>query len=480
MTRTRFLVAGFILILATASAAGRPAYPFAVAPERACEKLAALETGSGKKFELTRDEVRLFGDARDGTLDTVSFAEACLIASGVTDREKRRAYLEKISDIETAARKAMVGATTTRDTAERLLKFLHEGPMAKGYETEQTDLHVLLDTGKFNCVSSAVLYNVIGRRLGLDLRAVEIPEHVFSVLCDGDRRIDIETTNALGFDPDGISKSKKVRHAGQRREVGEVGLAAVAAYNHGVSLSREKRYHEGALANFRALALDSLSPSAAHNALADLVNWPLELAKAGDYEAALAVLAVALELAPGESALKNNHKVVWSEYAESRMAASKTDEAIAILRRAAKAKTGEDFETRQAYLFAQPAEARIQAGEWEAALKIIDSGIKAVDPKAQKKLREMRVGLFLGWSHDEATKERFEKALAVLKRAAAEESDSRIKNNTVVVYDSWADTHMKRGEWAEAIKIYEQGLKHLPGDGHLRNNLEYCREQMKK
>jgi pentatricopeptide repeat protein len=486
MKRIRFKLAALALILVAGIAnAGKPAptkgtYPLDIAADKAFEKLARLEHVSGKKITLTRDEAKLFADARDGTLDTTSFADACLIASGVTDTEKRRAYRDKLDEIEAAARKAIEGSKTVPESAERLLKFLHAGPMEKGYEAHQTDLHTILDTGKFNCVSSAALYNVIGRRLGLELRAVEIPEHVFSVLCDGDKRIDIETTNAQGFDPAGKEKSNKERHAGHRREVGEAGLAAVVAYNHGVELSKAKRFHEAALANIRALALDPTNPSAAQNALADLTNWPLELAKSGEYENALAVLAVALELAPKEAGLKNNHKVVWAEYADARMKAGKPDEAVAILRRAAKAVTGEDFETRQAYLFARPADALMHAEKWDDALKLIDSGIKAVDPKAQKTLREMRVGLFLRWANTEEKKGQFETALAILKRAAAEESDSRIKNNTLVVYDTWANGYMKRGEWAEAVRVYERGLTQLPGDKHLAHNLAYCREQMKK
>jgi tetratricopeptide (TPR) repeat protein len=486
MTRTRFNLAALGLILVAGFAqAGKPApakgtYPFALTPDQAYEKLAALEPASGRKLALTREEAHLFADARDGTLDSVSFADACLIASGVTDREKRQAYRDKLDEIEAAARKAVEGTRTVPEAAEQLLKFLHAGPMAKGYEAHQTDLHTILDTGKYNCVSSAALYNVIGRRLGLELRAVEIPGHVFSVLCDGDKRIDVETTNARGFDPADKDKSAKERHAGHRREVGETGLAAIVAYNHGVELSNAKRFQEAALANVRALALDSTNPSAAKNAVADLTNWPLELAKAGEFETALAVLAVGLELAPNEAGLTNNHKVIWAEYADARMKAGKPDEAVAVLRRAAKAVTGEDFESRQAYLFARPADTLMHAEKWDDALKLIDTGIKAVDPKAQKTLREMRVGLFLRWAQTEEKKGQFASALTILKRAASEESDNRIKNNTLVVYDTWADGHRKRGEWTEAIQVYERGLTQLPGDKHLANNLAYCREQMKK
>lgn len=488
MTTIRFFAATFALILTAGIAdAGKPAkgaYPFAVAPEKALDKLVTLDKVSGQKYTVTKDEASLFADARDGKLDEVSFANACLLASGVTDREKLRSYLEKLDEIEAAARKAVANTKTVSETAKRLLEFLHAGPMAEGYESNQTDLHVVLDTGKFNCVSSAALYNVIGRRLGLDLKAVEIPEHVFSVLCDGDDRIDIETTNAKGFDPSDKEPSKKPitkaqRHAKERREVGEAGLAAVIAYNHGVSLSREKQFHAAVSANFRALALDAANASAAKNAVADLCNWPLELVKTGEYENALTVLALGLELAPTESSLKNNHKVVWAEFADSRMKAGKPEEAVAILRRAAKAGTGEDFETRQAYLFAGPAQDLMDAGKWDEALSLIDAGLKAVDVKAQKKLGDVRINLFLQWSHEELKKDQFEKALAVLKQACAEK-DGRITNNTLAVYDTWADGHMKRSEWSEAIRVYEQGLKQLPGNSHLTNNLAYCREQMKK
>ena len=487
MTRTQITLALALLTLTAGLTAAAPKeYPFTVSPDKAFDRLAGLEKASGQKRSITEAEARLFADVRDGKLDEFSFAEACLIASGVTDAGARKKYVAEIDRIEADARKAVEAAKTPAEKGEKLLKFLHAGPMAKGYESKQTDLHTILDTGHFNCVSSAVLYNVIGRRLGLDLKAVEIPEHVFSVLCDGDKRIDIETTNALGFDPSddqpsGAKKSTKAqRHANNRREVGETGLASIIAYNHGVGLSQEKKFHESILENFRALALDPTNPSAMKNAIADLTNWPLELSKESKYEEALSTLAIGLDLAPKTSALKNNHKVLWNEYAEWRMKNGKAEEALIILRRAAKADTGEDFDTRQAYLFAKPAHAKMDAGEWDEALKIIDNGLKLVDAKAKKKLREQRVGVFLNWASKEQDDGRFESALTVLKRAAAEEKDSRIKNNTLAVYDAWANGHMSKGEWAKAIEIYEMGLKHLPGDPHLKGNLAYCRQESKK
>src|SRR5436190_2742784 len=173
MTRTRINFALIALVFAAAPALAAPPtpkrYPFALPPDKAIAAIEKLGKVSGKTVKITDDERSVFEDAADGKLHEWSFGETCLIASGVTDKAERKQYLAKLDAIEAGARKAIEGAKTPEGKGERLLKFLHAGPMKGGYEAKQTDLHTLLDTGKFNCVSSAVLYNVIGRRFELDL-----------------------------------------------------------------------------------------------------------------------------------------------------------------------------------------------------------------------------------------------------------------------------------------------------------------------
>jgi tetratricopeptide (TPR) repeat protein len=489
MTRSRTTFAILALAIAVGpSAASSPkakTYPFKLTPEKAVASAERLEKVSGRKPAITDSERKLFEDARDGKLDSHSFGETCLIASGVTDGTKRAEYLKRLDEIESEARKATEAAKTPREKAERLLKFLHDGPMKGGYESKQTDLHVILDTGKFNCVSSAVLFNVIGRRLGLDLAAVEVPQHVFSLLRDGSRTIDVETTSPIGVDPRGMKTPKGStpadRYAGQRREVGEPGLAAVIAYNHGVGMLERKQYHEAMMASLRALCLDPTSPSAAQNTRAAFVKWELELDHAGRFEEALVVLAAGLELDPKDSALVNNHKVVWHRYAQSRMKAGKVDEALDVLRRAAKAVPGEDYETQQAFLFIEPAQELSNAGKWDEALKLYGEALGKVDKKAAAKIKDARIGLFLNRSVAASEKGEFETALAILKEGTRiEPKDSRIKNNLTAVYDRWANGFIEKGDWARAIEVYEKGLAHLPGDSHLKHNLEYCKQEQAK
>jgi tetratricopeptide (TPR) repeat protein len=337
MTRTRIILAVIALVVAVSpSQAASPkskGYPFQLSPDKAIGVVEKLEKISGKKVALTDDERKLFADARDGKLDTMSFGESCLIASGVTDAAKRKVYLTKLDTIETDARKAITGAKTPTEKAEKLLKFLHDGPMKAGYESKQTDLHTILDTGRFNCVSSAVLFNVIGRRLDLDLVAVEVPQHVFSLLRDGDQKIDVETTSPRGVNPNGLKtpkgKAPTDRYKGQRREVGELGLASVIAYNHSVTMIEEKRFHEAVMMSFRALSLDPTNPGAAQNTLAGFVQWGVELENSGKYEEALTVAATGLEVSPKESIIKNNTMAVYDSWANSYM--KKNDWAGAIV-----------------------------------------------------------------------------------------------------------------------------------------------------
>ena len=478
MTRQRFTTAIIALILAGSPMVAAPKpYPLAVAPDKAVERLSKLEKASGLKFALTADELDLFAEARSGTLKKYTFADACLIASGITDPAYRKKYVAQIDSIEADARKALAGAKTTREKGERLLKFLHAGPMAKGYESEQTNLQVVLESGTFNCVSSAVLYNIVGRRLGLSLVAMEVPGHVYSILCDGEKRMDVETTNAEGFDPKQANKIKR-RGGSNAREVGETGLAAIIAYNHGVKLANAKRHGEALLANLRSLGLDPVNPAAANNALANLTNWPMALAEAGKYEEALTTIGVCLSLTPKHAALANNHLVIWQNYAQTLAKDGKIGEALAVLRRAKTAVPTGEFEKQQAFLYVTPAEKHVEAGDWEEALKVYAAGLAKVDPNAKKTLTEARTGTYFRWCEAYQQKGEFSKAVEILRRGhSLNASDGRFKNNTVAVYDAWANTHVKQKDWDGAIRVYEEALKHLPGDGHLSNNLDYCKQE---
>lgn len=489
----------YTVVLTFASVAGAVAappvskpYPFQVPPAKAIPIIGKLTDPADKPVALCELELKLFADAGDGKLDEVSFAEACLIASGVTDQASLKGYLKKIEEIEAGARKACDGATTVHEKGKRLLEYLHAGPMAKGYLSHQTDLHTVLDTGKFNCVSSAVLYNVIGRRLGLDCWAIEIPEHVFSYIHDGEKRYDVETTNKLGFDPSRDPEARKKvmpagkaympeRHAKDRREINDLQLAAVICSNQEVELGKQHKHAEAIRACFRTLCLDPTHEQAAHNALAHFTNWGNDLMKEEKFEQALVVIGVGLELAPKDHGLLNNRKVAWVHYADAKLKNGTPAEALAILRRAAKQIGEKELQSAEADLFLRRGQELLKAGKWDEALALGAEGLKLTEGDQREKVRSWRNGLFLNKSNDRVKKGEYEAALNVLKEGQMLDPTYKgFQQNTLATYDNWADTFMKKKDWAGAIEIYRKGLKELPDDKHLAHNLKYCEQQAKK
>jgi tetratricopeptide (TPR) repeat protein len=463
-------------------------YAFQEAPAKAFDVLARLQKSSSLDVTISPDEAALFADVKDGKFTKWSFAEAALLASGVIDPGKRKEYLNQLDALEAKARKALAGAKTPKEKGEKLLTWLHakDGPLAKGYVARQTDLPVILDTATFNCVSSALLYNVLGRRLGLDLRAIEVPDHAFSILYDGTNNADVETTTSSGFNPardqaaqQQFEKETGFRyipdsHRDQRREIGEAGLVAIVYYNHGVTLTDQKRNHEALLAYFRAMSLDQEFNSAVKNALAVLANWSLELAGAGKFEAAINVLSTGVELAPKDARLVHNRKVIWGDWAMAAAKAGKEEEALDILRRASKEVPDGNFPVMQAWIYIRRGEELVSAGQWDKALAAAQQGLQKIDKGPQDELRRWQSGAAGRWVNGLVDEAKHEDALAVLERhqkAVASEAEAR--SLFIFVFDSWARKYTRTRQWDEAIGVFDKGLERIPDSDILKTNLVY-------
>src|SRR5713101_4998339 len=134
------LIAVFaLLVAAEARAAGKAkdGSVFTKSPADAVEVLTRLKKLTSTELAFSPVELALFADAQDGKLDQHSFAEAALIASGVVDTAKRKAYLARIDALELEARQATAEGKTPYEKGEKLLQWLHgkNGPMAKGYKS---------------------------------------------------------------------------------------------------------------------------------------------------------------------------------------------------------------------------------------------------------------------------------------------------------------------------------------------------------
>ncbi len=450
-------------------------YQFKESPAKALDVLKRLEKNAALNVSISQEEADLFEDAKDGNLDRWSFAEAALLSSGVLDAQKRKRYLARLDEIETDARQAVEVAKSPFGKGAALLKFLHAGPMAKGYVAKQTNVSDILETGTFNCVSSATMFNILGRRLGLDVRGIEVPQHAFSIHYDGAKHADVETTTAGGFNPsrDPAVQQEFTKLTGfayipdsnraERREVGDIGLVAITYYNRGVGFSEEKRHHAALLAYFRAMSLDPEFDSSVKGALGVLVNWSGELAREKKHNEALDVLSTGLALAPKDAALVNNHKFVWSDWAETLMKAGQNDEALAVLRRAAAAVPDGNFLRMQSWVFIRPGEEHIKAGEWERAIALVEPGLKKLDKEPRQELAEWGESLHHRWAQSEEKNGRFDKASDILDAALKQHpDDKRLGNHVAYAAQEWIRQSYANDGAAAAEKTLGTLLQRYP------------------
>ena len=122
-------------------------------------------------------------------------AEISLWASGADNSR-----LDQIRSHAAAIRGARDFPAAARERAEYILRYMHRN-LLKSYSLEQTRVDTVFSNGRYNCVSSGVLYMILCASVNLETSGVMTKDHAFvMVLADGEI-IDVETTNPHGFDP---------------------------------------------------------------------------------------------------------------------------------------------------------------------------------------------------------------------------------------------------------------------------------------
>ena len=464
---------------------GAPAsnYAFKQSPAAALDVLTRLKAISAVDISVSPDEQSLFADAADGKLDQWSYEEAALIASGVRTAAERAPYLARLAGIEAVAAAAVGNDGTAFDRGGRLLKWLYQSGVLKSYAKYQSDLSTLLDTGSYNCVSSALVYTVVGRHLGLDVRAIEVPDHAFAVLYDGTLHADVETTIESGFNPDRDPKSLGLfeRLTGfsrppadkreLRREVGDIGLAAVVYYNHGVDDSTGGRNALALADYFRALSLDPENLSAVKNTLATIANWSVELIRAQKFEQAVQELSVGLALAPDDAQLNNNHLAAWQQWATAEIQAGRRDEALAVLRNAAQAAPRGNFEAMQTWVYISPAEDLAKREDWAEAIAIVDPARARLRDQQLADLENYEAALYNRQALALIDRKKWLEAQAVY--AAAESrlpGIDLLKQNEKFVWASWCVEDQGAGDFAGMLDAAEKAHQRFPEDAMLAAN----------
>lgn len=438
-------------------------------------------------------EDRLLADAADGKLDQLGLASAAFIASGATDDKRLARYVSQFKSLVDQAKAAVHAAGKTDAEKGRLVfAWLHQGFFAR-YRSNWTDLTDVFDTREFNCVSSATLYNAVGEQFGLDLRAIEVPDHVFSLLAAGAELLDVETTTPAGFnpvrDPAALQEFQKRtgfvyiedRHSRQRREVGDVGLVAIVYYNRGVGFSDAGKHAEAAACYMKALDLDPGNSSALRNLVAEYNNWGVDAMKAGDFPQAIRIFREGLRIDAFNPPLDGNRTVAFQNWGVARIKAKDWPGAVEACTKALEETPGNPYFKEMGREVYEAWAADLGSGGDLAAMdRILAEGAErlglpdlATTGKAEAIERLALADLKL---------KDYARAVAFLDAARKlAPDDPRIRTNWQAAWYEWAQSFWDAGNPRDAIAKYTEGLKADPTVHLFRQNRAYIlQEWMRK
>jgi tetratricopeptide (TPR) repeat protein len=252
-------------------------------------------------------------------------AEISLWASGdysVSNLEKIRAAVDTLNNSPTLPE-------AEKERAEFILGFMHKN-LLKSYSLNQTRIGTMLSNGRFNCVSSAVLYMIFCRSAGIYASGVMTKDHAFMTLHIGESDIDVETTNPYGFDPGNRKEFSDqfgrvtgfayvpARNYRDRQTIGQIELISLILNNRIAELESRGNYAEAVpvaidraallLGNVSTVRPDTAEKSYGpifENPFKDLMdrlfNYSANLLKAGREEDCLAWAVAASSVYPDEN-----------------------------------------------------------------------------------------------------------------------------------------------------------------------------------
>ncbi len=128
--------------------------------------------------------------------------ESSLTASGLKGEkldQYRNRYVQILEKFR-KDRKSTFHELTPYEQGEFILKWAHNN-ILKQYLEKQTLMDNIIDTGRYNCVSSSTVYLILCRDAGLTAGTIETSDHAFCFIETEKGPIDVETTTAFGFDP---------------------------------------------------------------------------------------------------------------------------------------------------------------------------------------------------------------------------------------------------------------------------------------
>jgi hypothetical protein len=292
-------------------------------------------------------------------------------------------------------RRQAAGTSDARELAERALAFLHDNVLRR-YAPLAARVDSALATGEYNCVSSAVLYLILARSVGLPVGAARTADHVLCVVDVAGSRVDVETTNRYGFDPGtrkeftdtfgavtGFSYVPPTDYRA-RQAIGEKGLLALILHDR-VSLLIDRGRHLEAIGP--AMAEWTLAPSElSRGALVTSIgNAAASLGMARRFSEACDLLGQAIGAIGPEPALQKRRAEITHNWIVALAETGELDAAEALLADPSRASLldAADRGSLGAWTVELRAEGAARRGDYQAAADLVAAGLARLGSSAE-------------------------------------------------------------------------------------------------
>ena len=316
----------------------------------------------------------MLADAMDGQWNTCDQFHAALVAEGnrtpreIARMESRMDQIVREMRQRLDSAEAAEEGAAARTLTENLFRYLHENVLTAKYDINCTDPGQVLETGRYNCVSATLFFNVLAERVGLNACALEMPGHALSrvsyATLQGPRSFDLETTYAGWFSlrtdeqrraateskiasnaaPQPYTVAKPVVNANgtaelpvptkKLRELTPVQFIAIIYYNQGFDHLNANRYPEAIAANIKALQLDPESENAWKNLMAAINNWAIACIDKNQnrFDLAAELLDYGVQLDETYEMFRANQRSVYYQWILSLGNEGRIDDAMTVYR----------------------------------------------------------------------------------------------------------------------------------------------------
>lgn len=426
-------------------------------------------------------------DSITDTFEAEQFLELALIASG-TDEENTALLIESAHDIFAQLLEYLSPFTTEAERTDQTLHFLYN-TLLSSYSENQTLVDVAIETGTYNCVSSAVLFMYFMKKQSVTISAVETPLHAFCTVQIDGQTVDVETTNPFGYNPghkkeiesDSLSQKKFVsvpaKKYANRHTVNDRRIISLIYNNRIASLQRQKKdsFSIGLACDANQLQNNSLQ---SQNLLAQCVyNTAASFTKAKQDEKGIALVQKAKQLFGNndiyieynESAINN----IIAYYANS----DKYQEAFSALQKYQSIVSSQKYDSFYANLAISFLYYEVNHAPFAQSHKEIIQNQSHLPPDEYEKLVSYAYSLEasnMSKNNDWLSAASFlEQGLEeVPKNSTLTKQRNTYRNNYAIDVHNKAATFANTGDYDSAEKVILQGLELVSESSILKNDLK--------